>query len=265
MKKLLIAGMTFAGAMGLFAQGALEFTDANVKSGNQNAADSIWHVWSPDLVNPTSEYQGNTSVLYNSTTQLGDYPVGTQVYTGTMIGGYTTGGTSSSSWANGANYSAALYAAPGTLANNPTSTALNGGLVLVAGSLTPFSTAGNAYNAGLIAGAPISLLIPNTSFNGDTGPNGPLGANDPTSATCQMAAWYNNGGTITTLAEAIAANVPSGYGNAFTVNGLGGGSVTPPNSLGGRGFSLTTAVPEPSTIALGVMGACAFLARRRKQ
>jgi hypothetical protein len=29
-------------------------------------------------------------------------------------------------------------------------------------------------------------------------------------------------------------------------------------------FSLTS-VPEPSTIALGVIGACAFLARRRKK
>jgi catalase len=31
-----------------------------------------------------------------------------------------------------------------------------------------------------------------------------------------------------------------------------------------QSFNLT-AVPEPSTIALGVIGACAFLARRRKK
>ena len=29
-------------------------------------------------------------------------------------------------------------------------------------------------------------------------------------------------------------------------------------------FSLVGTVPEPSTIALGVMGVCAFLARRKK-
>lgn len=249
--------MTFAGAIAIFAQGSLNFTDQQVKSGIQNASDAIWHVWSPDLTNPASEYQGNTSATYNSTTGLGDYPVGTQVYTGTLIGGYTTGGTSSSSWANGANYSAALYGAAGTGASG---TAESGGLALLVGSLTPFSTAGSAHFAGLIANAPINVFVPGTSFTGDQSIN----AGNPNSATVEMAAWYNNGGTITTLAQAIASTVPYGEGNVFTVNNLGGGSVTPPNTLGGQGFSLVT-VPEPSTIALGVMGACAFLARRRKQ
>jgi hypothetical protein len=37
-----------------------------------------------------------------------------------------------------------------------------------------------------------------------------------------------------------------------------------PNNPGLQFGALVTAVPEPSTIALGVIGACSFLARRRK-
>ena len=56
--------------------------------------------------------------------------------------------------------------------------------------------------------------------------------------------------------------MPAGQGAEFNVDGLGGGIVTTPNIYSGQSFSLTP-VPEPGTIALGVMGACAFLARRR--
>ena len=44
---------------------------------------------------------------------------------------------------------------------------------------------------------------------------------------------------------------------------LGGGASPPANLVGITGFSVT-AVPEPSTIALGVLGAAALLFRRRK-
>jgi hypothetical protein len=75
-------------------------------------------------------------------------------------------------------------------------------------------------------------------------------------------AWYNAGGTIATYAAAVAAGVPYGQGAEFNVDGLGGGTVNPPNMINAQSFSLTS-VPEPSTIALGVMGIGAFLARRR--
>jgi hypothetical protein len=42
------------------------------------------------------------------------------------------------------------------------------------------------------------------------------------------------------------------------------GAGTPPPLEGLESFSLTTAVPEPSTIALGVIGASTLLFRRRK-
>jgi len=85
---------------------------------------------------------------------------------------------------------------------------------------------------------------------------------------------------------AIAAFQPGGviqYSKTFTSGPLGGAPaggglpVTPPNLTGlavdAGGFILTgagaqlgvvAAVPEPSTIALGVLGAAALLIRRRK-
>jgi hypothetical protein len=90
-----------------------------------------------------------------------------------------------------------------------------------------------------------------------------------------LAAWYNAGGTITSLAAAKAAGVPYGESAAFNVTGLGepssimtayNGTPTAASQAAVmrnlQSFSLTS-VPEPSTIALGVMGIGAFLARRR--
>lgn len=94
-------------------------------------------------------------------------------------------------------------------------------------------------------------------------------------ATVQVYAWYNDGGTITSYAAAQAANVPTGFsatGNISTGGPLTGAPPAFPASLPvGTGanqignFSVSATVPEPSTIALGVMGASAFLLRLRKK
>ncbi|HEY3854422.1 MAG TPA: hypothetical protein VGO67_08530 [Verrucomicrobiae bacterium] len=91
-------------------------------------------------------------------------------------------------------------------------------------------------------------------------------------ATVAVAAWYNNGGTITSITAAQAG----GFANGWSAPGniaLGTAPSTPPllpnlggtiatvGNVGGGG----TVGPEPSTIALGVMGAGAFLARLRKK
>jgi len=86
-------------------------------------------------------------------------------------------------------------------------------------------------------------------------------------AAVAIAAWNNEGGTITTLAGAEATpNVPWGVSSEATTSALGFGSQQPPFLPAGlTSFSLGT-TPEPSTIALGVIGASAFLMRlRRKQ
>jgi hypothetical protein len=98
---------------------------------------------------------------------------------------------------------------------------------------------------------------------------GTTGANEP--ATLQLYVWYNDGGTLT-YAQALAdgnpvatsalANLPNTGGN----NLAGGPSITPPSMPPGLGNFEIALVPEPDTVALGMMGATAFFLRfyRRK-
>lgn len=87
-----------------------------------------------------------------------------------------------------------------------------------------------------------------------------------TTAAVAIAAWNTEGGTDTTLAAAQAAGAPWGISDVSTTGPLGYESVTPPVLPAGlTSFSLGS-TPEPSTVALGVIGASAFLMRlRRKQ
>jgi hypothetical protein len=87
-----------------------------------------------------------------------------------------------------------------------------------------------------------------------------------TSATLAIAAWNTEGGTVSSLGLAQATPGDAWGISAPATEALGFGSVTPPFLPAGiTSFSLG-ATPEPSTIALGVIGASAFLMRlRRKQ
>jgi len=235
-----------AGAMGLLAQGELVF-NSDIP-GTSAGVDIVFHVWSPQVANPSVEATGNSSVPYSGTLRSGDFPTGTQTYTGTLIGGNTVG-TGPTGWANGNNYSVDVVAAPGD--NAPVSS-----LVLVAGSLTTFKTSANGAGFNVVPAADLS--IPGTTFSGS-------GISAPTSASLAIQAWYSGGTAFPTYASAVAAGMPYGQGAEFNVDGLGGGSITPPNIANAQSFSLINPIPEPGTIALGVMGACAFLARRRKK
>ncbi|MEK7677650.1 MAG: PEP-CTERM sorting domain-containing protein [Verrucomicrobiota bacterium] len=79
----------------------------------------------------------------------------------------------------------------------------------------------------------------------------------------QVKAWAASGGA--TYEAALAAGVKTGQSTVFQIGAdLGGGGVpaaTPATLVGLTGFSL---VPEPSVIALGILGAAALLIRRRK-
>jgi len=79
------------------------------------------------------------------------------------------------------------------------------------------------------------------------------------SATFKVVAWETSAGSY-------EAAVLKGESNPFTIAQLGGtpagGAPIPTPSLNGlQGFTM---IPEPSTIALGVLGAAALLYRRRK-
>jgi len=185
-------------------------------------------------------YGPQASGLAVSGNAANDVPAGSTVYdAGSMVGGSASG----TGLGNGNNVSVELYGFTGA------GDALS--------SLQPLSQ--YSGHAGTKAGA-IGLFIPNAIVGGDTGiPNSSGGT-----ATVALAAWFNGGGAYTSLAAAQAAGQAWGESAATTVTGLGGTGSPPatPPAIGVPSFSLTS-TPEPSTIALGVMGASAFLLRRR--
>ncbi len=171
------------------------------------------------------------------------------------LGGSSTGPTPTlqnfaSEVGNGNNWTVALYGAAG--AGDASSTLLPLGISSTFANGVSDGVAGTWYTG-------VSAAVPGTVEGGQ--------------ATVQLYAWYNGGGVLTTYAAALAAGVPTGESATATIASLGGtpvGGGTPvvpaslPATLGN--FTVTTSVPEPSTIALGVMGASAFLMRlRRKQ
>jgi hypothetical protein len=250
MKKTLAVLTLLAGAVSGYSQGQVGWAD-------YLNSDFQITIWSPQTATPTVQVTGNSPGTFGTglTSTGADIPAGTQTgYTGTPLGGSATGATSPTDYANGNLWSVQLYAAAGGSTPTP-----------VAGAVANMFTSGNAglYN---VTGNPV-VTIPNVA----------AGA----SASLQLAAWYNAGGTISSYAAAVAAGgaaAPSGLSTIGTEN-LGGGVVTPPdlpgpgNSgvtggitsfslVGGSGGSTT---PEPSTIALGIMGASAFLMRLRRK
>jgi len=143
--------------------------------------------------------------------------------------------------------------------------------------------AGNSYNAPITgdttggqgqlflvgAGGALTALTPITTFR--TGAAAPYlsavtvdvpGTTPGGSATFVLKAWVGG-------ASYDAATSTRGQSAQFTVANLGGTPasgppITPPSLNGLQSFALTPVVPEPSTIALGVLGAAALLIRRRK-
>jgi len=185
---------------------------------------------------------------------------------GTPVGGTstTTTGTPLGDIANGGDWTVALYAntGPGDAASTLTQTVIDG-----SGSPgTPVTStlAGGGTGAGYV-GTWFSSAIADIPGQPTTG---------GTPATVQLYAWYNDGGTIATYNAAVAAGVPAGFSKTATVASTGGPQVGAPNataptlpfgSLGNVAMTATSTIPEPSTIALGVMGASAFLLRLRKK
>jgi hypothetical protein len=243
MKKTLTLIALLAGASGVYAQGTVQFSDY--------VAGFTIDVWSPE----TPEVQGNTST---------DSPVGSTSYTGSPLGGSATG-TGVTAYGNGTLWTIGLYA------STSSSTPVN---------LTPadliatstFQTTGGTGKANVIES-------PTFGGGGNAGswfnaqvaiPN--AGTGSTASAQVELAAWYSGGGAAS-YSAAFTAGVPTGFSQVGILNGLGGPNSSGPSSsaptlagLGITSFSLTTATPEPSTIALGVIGASAFLMRlRRKQ
>jgi len=258
-------------------------------------------VFSPDPGSPGLEEQGNTAVQNVATgngtsgVTYAGAPIGGSSYAGTTPVSFYGLGASVYSYGN--LFTAELYAVSTT-----TSQAIPPGTTLA--SLSPvtqyqstFATSSARVGAGYFDEAMVPASdpgIPGTGYTGSGGrtQTGPayLGNN----AAAAVVAWFNGGGQFSTLAAAQAAGVPWGQSAIFEINGLAepasvmtqdnNGFPTPPQVaapfLEGvsdgtysylQSFSLTESpeanasqVPEPATIALAVIGAAAFLARRRK-
>jgi len=244
-KSLTIIGL-LAGAVGAYAQGTLIVGDY----GNNFTID----VFGPQLLTPTVQTTGQSAA---------DQPPGATVYTGQPLGGSATG-SGPTAYGNGALWTVALFAAPGT--------GNTAGLATAEASGTPiftslFQTSGGtgAANSGALGNDSAGLWALNLNSGAKTTLTGFTGG-----ATLQLEAWYSGGNnTYATDAAGLAGSGPYGssiIGNITALGGTGSPPATTP-TLGASGitsFSLVTSVPEPSTIALGVIGASTLLFRRRK-
>jgi hypothetical protein len=226
---------------------------------NNIAGSVVTHIWSPDSVTPAVQITGNT---------VTDTPGGSQTYAHSVpIGGSSGAAGLPINYSFGNNFTAQVYAL-----------ARPSGGVLAFSSLLPVSqyvttlatSAGQGAGTIVVPTLATDPGIPNTGYDSDL-----QVINNR--ATVSLACWYNAGNTINSVAAAQAAGVPYGWSTPVNLPGLGEpasvetaangaptAATTPKNMIGLTSFSLQQ-VPEPSTIALGVMGACAFLARRRKK
>jgi hypothetical protein len=130
--------------------------------------------------------------------------------------------------------------------------------------------AGAGFSAQLVLdqGGTITALTPATTFRVDSpaasffvvDPGSPVtvpGIASGGSAPLRLRAWDS---TFASYDAAVAGSGQFGQSDIANV-ALGGGLLPPTNLVGLQGFVM---VPEPSTIALGVLGAAALLLRRRK-
>jgi len=72
------------------------------------------------------------------------------------------------------------------------------------------------------------------------------------------------GGNASILVKVLGPGGSQDFG-PFTVNGLGGGTATPPNLALGTSPLTVNLVPEPATLALGALGVGALLMFRRRK
>jgi hypothetical protein len=232
MKKSLILASLLAASTGVYAQGYLNWN-----------ANGSWEIsfYSPDTTSPGTTFTGDSAQ---------DVPQGTTVYSGGWIGTSTSPGAGvgvAPANSGGVNYQSANGFVVGLYLDTSSAAVLSD---ITTGS--PLAT--DTINAGGLAGI---------SANAQS----PLAAGSLVNVG--LAAWYNGSGTVTTYAEALAASDPHGYNISTGQVALGSLTGTPVAingaTIGLTSFSLAT-VPEPSTIALGIVGASAFLMRlRRKQ
>jgi hypothetical protein len=238
-KTLAIVSLLAGAAVSVHAQGQVQW----------NSSVNGWQIYVYSGGGSTNQLVGDTK--YST-------PGGSVTFPGPAIGGTTTGtGSSGAGVYNGNNWMAGLY-----VSSSPS------GLATALASGSPLATAGFVTTGGAGGGG---WWVPNAQNQapGDAidSPNA-----GPYSSTVyvELAAWYTGGNAaINSYAAALTAGDPAGADGASSPIVLNSALSLPP-TLAGSGLesfdivSQVAQVPEPSTIALGVIGASAFLFRRRK-
>jgi hypothetical protein len=198
--------------------------------------------------------QGQVSFGDFYSSNIGNYT--TVTWGGNAVGGSAAHTGTQADTGVGSDWTVQLYGVAGTTAT----------LAQVEASPAQLdgAAAGTPITATL-AGVPAGYLGQWNSTSVADINNAPAGG----PATLAVAAWYNNNGTVTSITAAQAAGFANGWSATGVVNSLGAAPNLPPQ-LPNFGGTINTvgnvgSVPEPSTIALGVMGASAFLMRLRKK
>jgi len=204
------------------------------------------------------------------TVSLGNYLSGSTAYSLVELNGSPVGGTGTHTGnpvtdaKDGNDWTVALYGntGAGDAASTLTPAILDGSISTQNPTGLPAQVTLNGGGTGAYTGTWVSSAIADI-------PGQPTVGGSP--ATVQLYAWYNDNGTIGSYSAAVAAGVPNGFSATATVTTTGGPQPSGPPAtaptlpLGALGNINTTTIPEPSTIALGVMGASAFLMRLRKK
>jgi len=232
MKKNLLVAALLVSAVGAFGQGSINF---NNRATSGSPAPVVSPIYGQDPNAPTQIKQGNGATYGGGTNQ--PVPVGTQTYRGAPLTGT---GFTIALWGVNVNQSDAALSDPAT---QPI-------------SVGTFRVTTNPLLQGFNQPPAAAPAVP-----------GVIGGTTDR-AKFLVRAWDNKGGTILTWDQVLRdpLNIAHGESTIFTVNQTLGlaPSITPPNMVGWESFQLYT-VPEPSVIALGVLGAgCLFLLRRRK-
>jgi hypothetical protein len=127
------------------------------------------------------------------------------------------------------------------------------------GGLTPDSLAPATPPTTFRSGNAVGYVNPVTV----TLPGVPL---DAPSAYIQVRVWENQGGAIAAWEQAIANDpIARGLSQIVQISAIGGNFNTPPNLVNELGAFNIAPIPEPSMIALGLVGAVGLLLRFRRK
>jgi len=234
MKRTLFFAVSLMTAVSVFGQGQVNFNN-RVTTGTAGTPQEpiVASIYGPDPLNPTLKKTGQPDAAH------GGNPAGVQTYGGPLL--------------QGTGFTVQLWGGPGG--------STEGHLLLATLAAAGNPAASTTFRTGTAAGGLLTAGLPSAVANI---PNAPAGSGSR--ATMQLRAWDNKGGTITTWAQAVGdVTVASGASPLFTPPfDLGGGPVTPPNLIGLVSFNIAP-VPEPSAIALGVLGLGTVMFLRRRK